>query len=188
LIMSYRATLNIQRASTVYADMLAAGILPDIATYNLLIEIHCSLREFDSAWQLINDPMACRGIQPNAATLSIMVRQYCRAGMIDQVFDTIVRLGMRVEEPEVFHSIIAAFCEKGNLTTALAILQYMHEAKRRPLGKSYQLLMQEYMRQGMAHQVVALSRLMDDQRAPYTEVARRLAIRARQYMHDDFSR
>ncbi|KAK7830227.1 pentatricopeptide repeat-containing protein [Quercus suber] len=82
---------KIKRAKKVFDEMIKAGLLPSIVTYNALIQILCKKDSVENV-VLVFEEMVGKGYVPNLMAYSVLVRGLCHTGEMDKALEFMGRM------------------------------------------------------------------------------------------------
>ncbi|KAH0784562.1 hypothetical protein KY290_004160 [Solanum tuberosum] len=109
---------------SVYAEIRKLGLVPDIQTFNSLIDAYCKEGKLESAVKVWVE-MKSSGIMPNSITCNILVKGLCEVGDIEKAMDLltdVVSIGFR-PSPAI-HKIVL---DAASGHTRADIILRMHE-------------------------------------------------------------
>ncbi|CAJ1789273.1 unnamed protein product [Sphenostylis stenocarpa] len=115
---------RIYEAARLFRLMLFKGLVPDVVTYNALIDGCCKTLRLERALELLND-MKTRGVVPNRVTYDSFIRYYSAVNEIDkgvEMLREMQRLGHGVPGSSSYTPIIHALCEAGRVLEAWGFL------------------------------------------------------------------
>ncbi|KAF5939435.1 hypothetical protein HYC85_023694 [Camellia sinensis] len=102
-------------ANHLFRIMLFKGFVPDVVTYNCLIDGCCKTNRIERALELFDD-MNKRGCLPNQVTYNSFIRYYSAVNEIDNAIETLRRMqkmGHGISTSSSYTPIIHALCEAG---------------------------------------------------------------------------
>ncbi|KAI8001582.1 Pentatricopeptide repeat-containing protein [Camellia lanceoleosa] len=102
-------------ANHLFRIMLFKGFVPDVVTYNCLIDGCCKTNRIERALELFDD-MNKRGCLPNHVTYNSFIRYYSAVNEIDNAIETFWRMqkmGHVIPTSSSYTPIIHALCEAG---------------------------------------------------------------------------
>ncbi|KNA24483.1 hypothetical protein SOVF_015260 [Spinacia oleracea] len=123
--------------------MLFKGFVPDIVTYNSLIDGCCKTNRIERALVLLED-MIKRGCLPNRVTYDSFIRYYSVVNEIDKAIEMLRRMqGMNHGTPTTssYTPIIHALCEVGRATEAWEFLVLLVNGGLIPREYTYKLVL-----------------------------------------------
>ncbi|XP_076956712.1 pentatricopeptide repeat-containing protein At1g77405-like [Bidens hawaiensis] len=129
-------------ANHLFRLMLFKGFMPDVVTYNCLIDGCCKTYRIERALELFDD-MVKRGCLPNRVTYNSFVRYYCATNEIDKAIEMLHRmqeLNHGLPTTSSYTPIIHAFCEAGNVLEAWNILVELVDRGSIPREYTYKLV------------------------------------------------
>lgn len=129
-------------ANHLFRLMLFKGFMPDVVTYNCLIDGCCKTYRIERALELFDD-MVKRGCLPNRVTYNSFIRYYCATNEIDKAIEMLHRmqeLNHRLPTTSSYTPIIHAFCEAGNALEAWNILVELVDRGSIPREYTYKLV------------------------------------------------
>ncbi|KAK7395944.1 hypothetical protein VNO78_16572 [Psophocarpus tetragonolobus] len=133
---------RIYEAGRLFRLMLFKKLLPDVVTYNALIDGCCKTGRVERAIELFAD-MKKRGVVPNRVTYGCFVRYYSVVNEIDKGVDMLrdmQRLGHGVPSSSLYTPIIHALCEAGRVVEAWWFLVEMVNGGSVPREYTYKLV------------------------------------------------
>ncbi|KAL0432227.1 UNVERIFIED_CONTAM: Pentatricopeptide repeat-containing protein [Sesamum latifolium] len=107
-------------ANHLFRLMLFKGFVPDVVTYNCLINGCCKTNRIGRALELFDD-MAKRGCIPNKITYNSFIRYYSAVNEVDKAIEMLKKMQERSHEVPTSSSytpIIHALCEVGRVAEA----------------------------------------------------------------------
>ena len=122
--------------------MLFRKLVPDVVTYNALIDGCCKTLRVERALELFDD-MKRRGLVPNRVTYGCFIRYYCVVNEIDkgvEMLREMQRLGHGVPGSSSYTPIIHALCEAGRVVEAWWFLVELVEGGSVPREYTYGLV------------------------------------------------
>lgn len=129
-------------ANHLFRIMLFKGFVPDVVTYNSLIDGCCKTYRIERALELFED-MSKRGCTPNQVTYNSFIRYYSAVNETDQAI-TMLRMMQKMNHGSPTSSsytpIIHALCEAGKVIEARDVLVEMLEVGSVPREYTYQLV------------------------------------------------
>ncbi|XP_055834540.1 pentatricopeptide repeat-containing protein At1g77405 [Solanum dulcamara] len=134
---------RIWEANHLFRLMLFKGFIPDVVTYNSLINGCCKTNRIERALELL-DNMVKRGIAPNRITYNSFIRYYSATNEIDKATEMLRRMqGMNrgvVPCNSSYTPIIHAMCETGRVVEARDLLVELTEQGSIPREYTYKLV------------------------------------------------
>ncbi|XP_009783883.1 pentatricopeptide repeat-containing protein At1g77405 [Nicotiana sylvestris] len=134
---------RIWEANHLFRLMLFKGFVPDVVTYNSLINGCCKTNRIERAMELLDD-MVKRGIAPNRITHNSFIRYYSATNEIDKAIEMLRRMqGMDdgvVACNSSYTPIIHALCEAGRVVEAKDFLVELAEHGSIPREYTYKLV------------------------------------------------
>ncbi|XP_016581947.2 pentatricopeptide repeat-containing protein At1g77405-like [Capsicum annuum] len=134
---------RIWEANHLFRLMLFKGFVPDVVTYNCLINGCCKTNRIERALELLED-MVKRGIAPNRITYNSFIRYYSATNEIDKAIEMLRKM------QEMNHGvlpcnssytpIIHALCETGMVVEARDFLVELAEQGSIPREYTYKLV------------------------------------------------
>ncbi|XP_010521277.1 PREDICTED: pentatricopeptide repeat-containing protein At1g77405 [Tarenaya hassleriana] len=130
-------------ANRMFREMLFKGFVPDIVTYNCLIDGCCKTNRTGRAMELFED-MKKRGCVPNRVTYTSFVRYYSVTGEIDRAIEmmkTMKEMGHGVPGTSTYTPLIHALIEANRASEARDLLVEMVEDGLIPREYTYNLVL-----------------------------------------------
>lgn len=140
-------------ANHLFRIMLFKGFVPDVVTYNSLINGCCKTYRIGRALELFED-MNKRGCTPNGVTYNSFVRYYCAVNEIDNAVDMLRRMQKMnhgIPTSSSYTPIIHALCEAGKVLDARDFLVELVDAGSVPREYTYKLVCDALMSAGQAY-------------------------------------
>ncbi|KAG6608037.1 Pentatricopeptide repeat-containing protein, partial [Cucurbita argyrosperma subsp. sororia] len=129
-------------ANHLFRIMLFKGFVPDVVTYNCLIDGCCKTYRIERALELFED-MNKRGCTPNRVTYNSFIRYYSAVNEIDQAIK-MLRMMQKMNHGTATSSsytpIIHALCEAGKVIEARDFFLELLEGGSVPREYTYQLV------------------------------------------------
>ncbi|KAF3787123.1 Pentatricopeptide repeat-containing protein [Nymphaea thermarum] len=118
---------QILKAYKLLKGLAESGVLPDIVTYNILINGLCKHKNIDGAFKLFNE-LQIKGYQPDAITYNTLIDGLQRVNRDDDafsVFEQMVKYGC-TPGLEVYNAVMGCLCRKGKVAQACTLwLRYI---------------------------------------------------------------
>lgn len=133
---------RIWEANHLFRIMLFKGFVPDVVTYNCLIDGCCKTNRIERAQELFDD-MGKRGCVPNRVTYNSFIRYYSAVNEIDKAVEMLrrmQRMGHGVAGSSSYTPIIHALCEDGRVMDARDFLVELFEGGSVPREYTYKLV------------------------------------------------
>ncbi|KAM7511104.1 hypothetical protein LguiB_009979 [Lonicera macranthoides] len=130
-------------ANHLFRIMLFKGFVPDVVTYNCLIDGCCKTNRIGRAMELFDDMMK-RGCVPNRITYNSFIRYYSVVNEIDeaiQMLRRMAKLNHGLPTTSSYTPIIHALCEGGRVTEAWDFLVELVEGGSIPREYTYKLVL-----------------------------------------------
>lgn len=129
-------------ANHLFRIMLFKGFVPDVVTYNCLIDGCCKTNRIERALELF-DGMVKRGCLPNRVTYNSLIRYYSAVNEIDKAIEMLRRMqnvnhGMPTSSS--YTPIIHALCETGRMLEARDLLVELADGGSVPREYTYRLV------------------------------------------------
>ncbi|KAK1554449.1 hypothetical protein Q3G72_012349 [Acer saccharum] len=122
--------------------MLFKGFIPDIVTYNCLIDGCCKTYRNERALELFDD-MGKKGCVPNRVTYNSFIRYYSAVNEIDKAVEMMRRMQKMnhgVPTSSLYTPIIHALCEAGRVLEAKNFLIELVDGGSVPREYTYKLV------------------------------------------------
>ncbi|XP_060192593.1 pentatricopeptide repeat-containing protein At1g77405 [Lycium barbarum] len=129
---------RIWEANHLFRIMLFKGFVPDVVTYNSLINGCCKTNRIERATELLDD-MVKRGIAPNRITHNSFIRYYSVTNEVDKAIEMLRRM-QGVACNSAYTPIIHALCETGRVVEARNLLVELAEQGSIPREYTYKLV------------------------------------------------
>ncbi|XP_057973791.1 pentatricopeptide repeat-containing protein At1g77405 [Malania oleifera] len=129
-------------ANHLFRIMLFKGFVPDVVTYNCLIDGCCKTYRIGRALELFDD-MNKRGCLPNRVTYNSFIRYYSAVNEIEKAVEMLRRMEkMKHEMPTCssYTPIIHALCEVGRVVEARDLLVELVDGGSIPREYTYKLV------------------------------------------------
>ncbi|GKU87740.1 hypothetical protein SLEP1_g2085 [Rubroshorea leprosula] len=129
-------------ANHLFRIMLFKGFVPDVVTYNCLIDGCCKTNRIERALELFDD-MNKRGCAPNRVTYNSFIRYYSAVNEIDKAIEMMRRMQKMnhgIPTASSYTPIIHALCEAGRLLEARDFLVELVEGGSAPREYTYNLV------------------------------------------------
>ncbi|KAJ8531131.1 hypothetical protein K7X08_025862 [Anisodus acutangulus] len=134
---------RIWEANHLFRLMLFKGFVPDVVTYNSLINGCCKTNRIERASELLHD-MVKGGIAPNRVTYNSFIRYYSATNEVDKAIGMLRRMqGMNdgvVACNSSYTPIIHGLCETGRVAEARDFLVELAEQGSIPREYTYKLV------------------------------------------------
>ncbi|KAK3003863.1 hypothetical protein RJ639_019586 [Escallonia herrerae] len=129
-------------ANHLFRAMLFKGFVPDVVTYNCLIDGCCKTYRIERALELFDD-MEKRGCSPNRVTYNSFIRYYSAINEIEKAIQMLRRmenLNHGLPTTSSYTPIIHALCEAGRMILARDFLVELIEGGSIPREYTYRLV------------------------------------------------
>ncbi|KAL6270338.1 hypothetical protein ACE6H2_027249 [Prunus campanulata] len=134
------------------------GCLPNVVTYNTLIDAYCKLNRIDQAFELLR-LMALKGLELNLISYNVVINGLCREGRMNETSQVIFTKHFVLQEemrrnrlsPNVFN-VINAMCKAKNLNRAMEFFDQMRVRGLRPNERTYTKLIDGFSQQGFLNE------------------------------------
>lgn len=129
-------------ANHMFRIMLFKGFVPDVVTYNCLIDGCCKTNRIERALELFED-MNKRGCIPNRITYNSFIRCYSAINEIDKAIEMLRRMqemNHGIPTTSSYTPIIHALCEAGRLVDARDLLVELVDGGSIPREYTYNLV------------------------------------------------
>ena len=129
-------------ANHLFRIMMFKGFVPDVVTYNCLINGCCKTYRIERALELLDD-MIKRGCLPNRVTYNSFIRYYSAVNEIDRAIEMLKKmkeLNHATPTTSSYTPIIHAFCEAGRVVEAWDFLVELVEQGSIPREYTYTLV------------------------------------------------
>ncbi|XP_010253174.1 PREDICTED: pentatricopeptide repeat-containing protein At1g77405-like [Nelumbo nucifera] len=129
-------------ANHLFRIMLLKGFVPDVVTYNCLIDCCCKTYRIGRALELFDD-MIQRGCIPNRVTYNSFIRYYSKTNEIDKAIEILNRMKLMnhgIPTTSSYTPIIHALCEAGRVLEAQDFLVELVEGGSIPREYTYRLV------------------------------------------------
>ncbi|KAJ0080612.1 hypothetical protein Patl1_23434 [Pistacia atlantica] len=119
----------------VYSVMLKNTIVPDIYTFNAMVNGYCKVGNvleaelaghFDTAYRVIGLMKEC-GLVPNQWTYSVFIDTLCKRGSLEEahiMFESLKEKGIKANEV-IYTALIDGYCKAGKIENAHSLLERM---------------------------------------------------------------
>lgn len=140
-------------ANHLFRIMLFKGFVPDVVTYNCLIDGCCKTYRIERALELFDD-MNKRGCVPSRVTYNSFIRYYSAVNEIDKAVDMLHKMkemdhGMPTNSS--YTPIIHALCETGRVLEAMDLLTELVDGGSVPREYTYKLVCDSLRSAGQAN-------------------------------------
>lgn len=129
-------------ANHLFRLMLFKGFVPDVVTYNCLIDGCCKTYRIERALELFDD-MIKRGCLPNRVTYNSFIRYYSAVNEIDKAVEMLrkmQKLNHGMPTSSSYTPIIHALCEVGRVLEARSFLVELVDGGSVPREYTYKLV------------------------------------------------
>ncbi|KAL5722477.1 hypothetical protein ACHQM5_005993 [Ranunculus cassubicifolius] len=129
-------------ANHLFRIMLFKGYVPDVVTYNCLIDGCCKTYRIERALELFDD-MLKRGCQPNRITYNSFIRYYSAVNEIDKAVEMMNKMKLMkhgIPTTSSYTPVIHALCEAGRVAEARDFLVELVDGGSIPREYTYKLL------------------------------------------------
>lgn len=129
-------------ANHLFRIMLFKGFVPDVVTYNCLIDGCCKTYRIERALELFHD-MVKRGCPPNRVTYNSFIRYYSTVNEIDKAVEMLQmmqNMNHGLPTTSSYTPIVHALCEVGRVTEAWDFLVQLVERGSIPREYTYRLV------------------------------------------------
>ncbi|GLJ15878.1 hypothetical protein SUGI_0262180 [Cryptomeria japonica] len=132
---------KLYEANRLFRDMCDDGFVPDVVTYNCLIDGLCKKYRIDRALELFHH-MSQNGCAPNKVTYNSFIRYYSTVNEMDKAEDMMKEMKRNNITPTCssYTPILHALCEMNRLDEARKLLIEMVEEKSIPRSYTYELI------------------------------------------------
>ncbi|XP_020587602.1 pentatricopeptide repeat-containing protein At1g77405 [Phalaenopsis equestris] len=141
---------RIWEANHMFRRMLFKGFVPDIVTYNCLIDGLCKTYRIGRAHELFND-MLMKGCIPNRVTYNSFIRYYSVVNEVDKAIEMMKEMVDRkhgMPSSSSYTPVIHALCENGRVNEAREFLLEMVNGGHVPREFTYKLVCDALSRSG----------------------------------------
>ena len=135
-----------------FREMLFRGFVPDVVTYNCLIDGCCKTNRIGRALELFED-MKTKGCVPNQVTYNSFIRYYSVTNEIEgaiEMMRTMKKLGHGVPGSSTYTPLIHALVETRRAAEARDLVVEMVEAGLVPREYTYKLVCDALSSEGLA--------------------------------------
>ncbi|GAB4835737.1 hypothetical protein Ancab_000647 [Ancistrocladus abbreviatus] len=119
----------------VHKEMIRRKVLPDVITFNIVINVLCKAGKLQKARDLMED-MKAWGISPTVVTYNTLINGYCKKGSVGRMCkdDALLKemLSKKICPNEItYNTLINGFCKDKNLPAAMKVFKdmEMHDLK-----------------------------------------------------------
>ncbi|KAG8389766.1 hypothetical protein BUALT_Bualt01G0012700 [Buddleja alternifolia] len=133
---------RVWEANHLFRLMVFKGFVPDVVTYNCLINGCCKTNRIGRALELFDD-MAKNGCVPNRITYNSFIRYYSAVNELDRAIEMLRRMQVRghgVPTSSSYTPIIHALCEVGRVEEARDFLVELVKGGSFPREYTYRLV------------------------------------------------
>ncbi|KAK7336115.1 hypothetical protein VNO77_16647 [Canavalia gladiata] len=133
---------RLYEAGRLFRLMLFKGLVPDVVTYNALIDGCCKTYRVGRALELFED-MKRRRVVPNRVTYGSFIRYFSAVNEIDKAVEMLrdmQRLGHGIPDSSSYTPIIHALCEAGRVVDAWGFLIELVDGGSVPREYTYMLV------------------------------------------------
>ncbi|KAK8702486.1 hypothetical protein V6N13_020848 [Hibiscus sabdariffa] len=120
---------EIERGKELFDQMIEEGVLPDVASLNILVDGLCRHGRINSAIQLFND-MQGKGLKGNVVTYTTLITAFCDVDNFDKAIDLFDQM-LRSEcsaDVTVCRNLIYCLCKTGRMDDADSVLSKSKQA------------------------------------------------------------
>lgn len=140
-------------ANHLFQIMIFKGFVPDVVTYNSLINGCCKTYRIGRALELLED-MSKKGCAPNRVTYNSFIRYYSTVNEIDSAVDMLrrmQRMNHGIPSSSSYTPIIHALCEAGKVSEARDFLVELVDVGSVPREYTYKLVCDALVSAGQAY-------------------------------------
>ncbi|WCJ43015.1 Pentatricopeptide repeat (PPR) superfamily protein [Euphorbia peplus] len=134
--------MRLYKANYLFRTMLFKGFVPDVVTYNCLIDGCCKTYRIERALELFED-MSKRGCVPNRVTYNSFIRYYSAVNEIDKAVEMLRRMQTMnhgLATSSSYTPIIHAMCEAQRVLEARDLLVELVDGGSVPREYTYELV------------------------------------------------
>eukprot|EP00252_Welwitschia_mirabilis_P011165 TRINITY_DN25106_c0_g1_i1.p1 TRINITY_DN25106_c0_g1~~TRINITY_DN25106_c0_g1_i1.p1 ORF type:complete len:413 (+),score=33.31 TRINITY_DN25106_c0_g1_i1:213-1451(+) len=149
--------VHLRSVRSLYDQMIAAGVSPDINTLNSMIRAFSRANEMDSAIRTFRE-FEIYGCEPTHHTFNYIIRGLCEKGRIQEaveLYDGMVKKGMFLKRP-VYNVFVCSLAMHGRLSEASKILLEMTDRRLTPDFITYRTVVDEHCRRQKEHEALKL--------------------------------
>ncbi|XP_073101184.1 putative pentatricopeptide repeat-containing protein At1g02420 isoform X2 [Elaeis guineensis] len=131
---------SVEDAEGFFEEMIQLGVMPDLVTYNCLVDVYCKNRLVEKAHKLI-DKMRDEEIYPDVITYTILIGGLGLMGQPDKARDVLKEMRELGCYPDVaaYNAAIRNYCIAKRLGDAFALMEEMASRGLAPNATSYNL-------------------------------------------------
>eukprot|EP01018_Ginkgo_biloba_P016223 Gb_29774 [translate_table: standard] len=142
---------RLYEANRLFREMCNKGFVPDVVSYNCLIDGLCKKYRIDRALELFAQ-MSREGCTPNKVTYNSFIRYYSIVNEIDKAMEMLndMKKNDIIPTSSSYTPIVHALCEGGRLEEACVFLVEMVEGKSIPRSYTYKFVTEALRKAGRA--------------------------------------
>ena len=164
MIHGFGVAGDVKKAKRVFHEMVKEGVVPNVATYNALIQVLCKKDSVENA-VVVFEEMAREGVcVPNVVTYNVVIRGLCHVGDMERALGFMERMGEHGLRAcvQTYNVVIRYFCDAGEVEKALEVFGKMGDGSCLPNLDTYNVLISAmFVRKKSEDLVVAGKLLMD---------------------------
>jgi pentatricopeptide repeat protein len=153
---------GILEAATIMLDkMPKLGCVPDVFSYNILIDGLCEKGEIKKAMNFLND-MISNGHPPNVVTYSILINRLCKKGEIEKavnILNDMISKGLQTNIV-TYNTLVDGLCKKSEVQKAMNFLDDMISQGHQPDVITYSALLNGLCKKGETEKAAELMDVM----------------------------
>lgn len=149
LLISLVSADESELALKLKSGLSSSGLIPDNATYSILVSFYCKRNEPIEA-KIVLDHMLEKGFEPNVATLTTLINAFCEIGRLRdalEVFDVMSRIGC---EPTIntYNCLLKGLCYVGRVEEAYDLMGRIKKSSMKPDIYTYTAVMDGFCKVG----------------------------------------
>ncbi|KAK1386054.1 hypothetical protein POM88_023789 [Heracleum sosnowskyi] len=136
-------------AFNLHSEMMEKGILPDVRTYTMIIQVLCKFSRWEEVGLLLNQMMEDMNISPNVHTFTILVNTYSKSGKLDDAKWMIEIMTEWGEYPNVvtYNSLMSGgLCKNHYVDKALSLFRTIECNALIPESNTYNIIIRGCLR------------------------------------------
>ncbi|BBN14786.1 protein MpPPR_35 [Marchantia polymorpha subsp. ruderalis] len=136
---------NCRDAESIYRQMQAANVRPDVYTYTGLMNVYGKARRTEATQNLFDEMVAC-GIRPTRTTYNVLLDAYAKSKQVDQAEIVLKRMRKDKCTPTIhsFTTLVHAYALVGQMDKAEEIMRRMKSEGVAPNVFTFSTMMSGY--------------------------------------------
>ncbi|BBN20765.1 hypothetical protein Mp_zg01160 [Marchantia polymorpha subsp. ruderalis] len=150
-----KETETVQRVWSVFDDMLANGVNPDLAVFGNIIKAFC-YGGYHKQASLISVSMEKMGLKPNVIIYNTLIDAYGKAGQLEEAEGLLLEMTSRGLQPtaSTYNSLINGYGKNGQCDVAEELMLDMQRQGLKPDVYTFTSLIRAYGKQQLTEKAV----------------------------------